>query len=246
MTFLFKVPPSKNPSALNFGQFKVLTFDCYGTLIDWESGILASVAAAASRHSRKIDPQQILALYSRLEPEAQAGPYKNYREVLRLVMRGIGDAMSVKLSSEDEQSLTAALPFWKSFPDTVAALRGLQSKYRLGIISNIDDDLFAQTAPSLEVPFDYIVTAQQAGSYKPSKKNFELAISRIGLPREEILHVAESVYHDVIPAKSLGLSCVWVNRRMGKAKTVGGATPSAVGSPDVVVPDLKALADMAI
>jgi 2-haloacid dehalogenase len=238
------VPNDSRPVALDFDQFEVITFDCYGTLIDWESGILAAIDAVAARHSLRIDPQEILALYSRLEPEAQAGSYKSYRDVLRSVMHGIGDSLGAKFDAVEEGSLAASLPSWKPFDDTVAALRRLKSKYRLGIISNIDDDLFTQTARSLEVPFDYVVTAQQVGSYKPSKRNFEKAIARIGLPREKILHVAESVYHDVIPAKSLGLSTAWVNRRMGKVGS--GATRNVVGSPDIVVPDLKTLAGMAV
>src|SRR5437016_1594292 len=131
---------------LRFDRFKVITFDCYGTLIDWESGILAAVGAALATHSREMNPQEVLSIYSELEPAAQAGAYRPYLEVLREVMRGIGARLSVKFSEQQQQSLTASLPQWKPFPDTVAALRRLKRKYKLGIISNIDDDLFAQTA----------------------------------------------------------------------------------------------------
>jgi len=230
-------------SSPHFDQFEVITFDCYGTLIDWESGILAAIGVALAAHSQKLNPEEVLRAYSELEPPLQAGPYKPYREILQVVMRGIGDRLGAKFSAEEEQSLADSLPTWKPFPDTVAALRRLNSKYKLGLISNIDDDLFAGTAASLQTKFDYVITAQQARSYKPSPRNFELALSRIGLPREKVLHAAESVYHDVIPAKKLGLHTVWVNRRMGKA----GARASGIAAaePDLIVPDLKTLADMA-
>jgi 2-haloacid dehalogenase len=237
------VSHKESTSGLHFDHFDVLTFDCYGTLVDWESGIVAAIKAVAANHSHEMSSEEILGLYSRLEPEAQAAPYKSYREVLRQVMRGIGKAMGVTLTEEEEQSLADSLPSWKPFPDTVAALRKLKSKYKLGVISNIDDDLFAHTASSLEVPFDYLITAQQVGSYKPSPQNFEVALSRIGVPREKILHVAQSVFHDVIPAKALGITSVWVNRHVGKKE--GGATPNAIGAPDLTVPDLKTLADIA-
>src|SRR5438105_1640666 len=128
---------------LRFDRFKVITFDCYGTLIDWESGILAAVGAALAQHSREMNPQEVLSIYSELEPAAQAGAYKPYREVLQTVMRGIGERLSVKFNAQEEHSLAASLPQWRPFPDTVAALKRLKAKYKLGIISNIDDDLFA-------------------------------------------------------------------------------------------------------
>ncbi|MEH1836317.1 MAG: HAD hydrolase-like protein, partial [Nostoc sp.] len=116
----------------------------------------------------------------------------------------------------------------------------LKQKFKLVIISNVDDDLFAFSAKHLEVEFDQIITAEQAKSYKPSLNNFRLAIERIALPLEQILHVAASVYHDIVTAKSLGLSTVWVNRR-AEQKGVS-ATGSALSQPDLEVPDLKTLA----
>ena len=230
-------------TALNFSQFEILTFDCYGTLIDWESGILDAVGKALAAHSRHASSENILSIYSELEPAAQGGLYKSYREILQLVMRGLGQRLGVTFSEEEEQSLAESLPSWKPFPDTVAALQRLKSKYQLGIISNIDDDLFAQTAQHLPVTFDHVVTAQQVGSYKPSLRNFEEALKEIGLHRKKVLHAAESVYHDIIPANKLGIASVWVNRRMGKEGN--GATQSAAGNPELTVPDLKTLAEMA-
>ena len=185
----------------------------------------------------------MLSIYSELEPAAQGGLYKSYREILQLVMRRLGKRLGVIFSDEEERSLAESLPMWKPFPDTVAALKQLKARYKLGIISNIDDDLFAQTAQHLQVIFDHVVTAQQVGSYKPSLRNFEEALKEIGLPRKKVLHAAESVYHDIIPANKLGIASVWVNRRMNKEGS--GATQNAAGKPDLTVPDLKTLAEMA-
>jgi len=129
---------------------------------------------------------------------------------------------------------------WPAFPDSAQALAALQRRYRLAIVSNVDDDLFAASARRLGVAFDWIVTAEQVRSYKPAPAHFLRAIERIGLPRDSLLHVAQSLYHDVAPARSLGLSTVWVNRRLGKAGS--GATPAAQAEPDFTVPDLRALA----
>ena len=128
-------------------------------------------------------------------------------------------------------------------PVALFRLVRLKQKYRLAVISNTDDDLFAQTAATLQVPFDWIVTAQQVKSYKPSRNNFEKALQKIGLPQEKILHVAQSLYHDIVPAQQLGWANVWINRRSGKKGP--GATKSASIMPDLELPDLKTLAELA-
>ena len=125
------------------------------------------------------------------------------------------------------------------FADTQPALKAFERRFRLAIISNTDDDLFARTNQQLDVAFDWIVTAQQVKSYKPSLNNFRQALARIGLPTEQVLHVAQSLFHDHVPAKQLGLETVWVNRRHGKAGS--GATPIADARPDLEVPDLATL-----
>ena len=130
---------------------------------------------------------------------------------------------------------------WPAFPDSAPALLALHNRYKLAIISNIDDDLFAMSAPRLGVQFDWIITAQQAQSYKPALHNFQMAMARIGVPPRHILHVAQSLYHDIAPARSLGLSTVWVNRR--QAQPGWGATPPAQAQPDAEVPDLRTLAE---
>src|SRR5215213_5899106 len=142
-------------------------------------------------------------------------------------------------SPSEVQALPDSVRYWLPFPDTVNALRALKGTYKLAIISNIDDGLFALTARYLEVEFDYIVTAEQAGTYKPSPNNFELALERIGAAPERILHVAESLFHDHAPAKKMGLDTAWIHRRAAKGGF--GATPPAEAEPDLEVPDLDSL-----
>ncbi len=228
---------------LDFRRFSVLTFDCYGTLIDWESGILAALKPVLVAHDRRtLSDDEILGMFAELEERAEAGPYKNYREVLEEVVRAAGERLRFRPTDRDVRSLRESLQDWPPFPDTVAALRALKARYQLAIISNTDDDLFAATARRLEVPFDHVITAQQARSYKPALNNFRLAMERIGEPAAKILHVAQSLYHDIAPAKSMGLTTVWVNRRSGKPGS--GATPPASATPDLEVPDLKTLAEL--
>jgi 2-haloacid dehalogenase len=150
--------------------------------------------------------------------------------------------MNFRPSLEQINSLPESLPQWPPFPDTVASLARLKQKYKLAVISNTDDDLFAETAKTLQVPFDWIITAQQAKSYKPSRNNFQRALEKIGLPKEKILHVGQSLYHDIVPTRELGWANVWVNRRSGKKGQ--GATVTADIKPDLEVPDLKTLAEL--
>lgn len=227
---------------IDFTRFEYLTFDCYGTLIDWETGILNALKAILLTHERNLPDDKLLELYAELESRAETGPYKTYREVLEEVVRGVGVNLRFRPTGREIRSLPESLKDWSPFPDTVAALRRLKTRYRLAIISNTDDDLFAATARRLEVPFDQVVTAQQAGSYKPSLNNFRMAMERIGQPAEKILHVAQSLYHDVAPAESLELATVWVNRRSGKKG--GGATVPHTATPDLEVPDLESLVEL--
>ncbi len=227
---------------LDFNRFEYLTFDCYGTLIDWEAGILGTLKPLLTAHQRDLSDEAILERFAQFEARGEAGEYKPYREVLEEVVRALGIQFRFRPRPREIHSLPESLKSWRPFPDTVPALRELKVRFRLAIISNVDDDLFAATAARLEVPFDHVITAQQARSYKPSPNNFRIALDRIGQPVEKILHVAQSLYHDVVPAKSLGLSTVWVNRRQGK--TGAGATVPASATPDLEVPDLKSLADL--
>jgi 2-haloacid dehalogenase len=224
---------------LDFDRFRALTFDCYGTLIDWESGLLAALRSILASHGKNPGDRQILELYRELEPNAQ-NPYRLYRQVLADVVRGFGDRLGIAVSKAEAESLPESLKHWPPFPDTRAALQLLSTKYKLAIISNTDDDLFAATARQLQTKFDEVITAQQAKAYKPSPALFLLALERLALPPERVLHVGQSMYHDVLPAKSLHLATVLVYRRGF------GATRPTEGKPDLSVPDLRTLAALAV
>ena len=228
---------------LDLTRFKVLTFDCYGTMIDWETGIFSALRPILAAHGKKITDTALLELYSELELSAEQGEFLRYRDVLQSVVRGFGERLGFLPIDAEVRSLPESLANWQPFPDTVAALHKLKSRYQLAVMSNIDDDLFATTAPKLGVAFDHIVTAQQAGCYKPCVKIFKLAETRIGVSREQWLHVGQSIYHDVIPAQSLGIATVWVNRR--SPRPGAGAAKAAVAKPDLEVPDLQTLARLA-
>ena len=197
---------------LDFSRFEIFTFDCYGTLIDWEDGILRCLRRILAAHGKDTEDATILQLYGDFEARAERGEYRSYREVLQSVVRQFGEQLGFTPTEQEVRSLPESLPFWKPWPDTVSALFELHRRFRLAVVSNVDDDLFAATQPQLGLEFDQIVTAQQAKAYKPSLKIFELALSRFGVPAHRVLHVGQSLYHDVLPAQSLGLATVWVNR----------------------------------
>ena len=228
---------------MDFTRFQILSFDCYGTLIDWETGIFSALRPILVAHKITVTDFALLQLYSELELEAEQGEFQLYREVLQSVVRGFGERLGFTPSESEVRSLPGSLAHWQPFPDTVAALRQLKRRYQLAIISNVDDDLFAATTPKLEVAFDHVITAQQACAYKPSLKIFRLAQEKIGIEPERWLHVGQSIYHDVIPAKSLGISTVWVNRP--SPRPGAGAAKAASGQPDLEVPNLSTLADLA-
>ena len=227
---------------MNFAGFKVLTFDCYGTLIDWESGLLAALRPILQKHGKQLSRAETLKVYAELEAAAEAGPFRPYRQVLRSVVLGFGQRLGFEPSLDEVQSLPESLRDWLPFPDTVEALQRLKSRYKLVILSNVDDDLFAYSAKRMEIRFDQVITAQQCRSYKPSLNNFRTAIQRLEVAPGSILHCAESRFHDIAPARQLGIATVWVNRHAHRPG------PSASGSgraqPDLEVPDMKTLADV--
>lgn len=229
---------------LDFSRFELLTFDCYGTLINWEEGILRCVHQILATHGKDTDDDTILRLYGDFEARAEQGEYRSYREVLQSVVRQFGEQLGFSPSEQETRSLPESLKDWRPWPDTVAALHQLRSRFRLAIISNVDDDLFAATLPQLAVDFDPITTAQQARAYKPSVKLFKLALSRVGVPARSVLHVGQSIYHDVLPAQSLGLATAWVNHP--SARTGVGAVKAAAGQPDMQVSSLAELAAAAL
>ena len=229
---------------MKLSSFEVLTFDCYGTLIDWESGILEAVGDVLNAHGRELPPAEILERFARFESTIQAGAYLTYREVLSRVVDEFGRELGFVPSPRERASLPGSITRWAPFGDTVDALRILASRYRLAVISNVDDDLFALSQRRLGVGFDQVVTAQQVGSYKPDARNFELALERLGRPVDAILHVAQSLFHDIAPAKRLGFATVHVNRVSPHGGS--GATMPVSARPDLEVPDLRSLAEMVL
>ena len=228
---------------LDLTRFKVLTFDCYGTMIDWETGIFSALRPILAAHNKSIPDSGLLMLYAELELNAEQGEFLRYRNVLQSVVRGFGERLGFSPTDGEVRSLPESLANWQPFPDTVEALRKLKSRYKLAVMSNVDDDLFASTAPKLGVAFDHVITAQQARCYKPCMRMFELAEERIAVRREQWLHVGQSIYHDVIPAQSLGIATVWVNRP--SPRPGAGAAKAAAGKPDLEVPNLQTLAKLA-
>src|SRR6266478_7678792 len=222
---------------LDLGGFKVLTFDCYGTLIDWEPGIFSALRPILAAHGKSITDSALLELYSDLEVEAERGEFQSYREVLQSVVRGFGQRLGFTPTTAEIRSLPQSLATWRPFRDTVPALLELKKRYQLAVISNVDDDLFASTAPQLKVSFNHVITAGQARCYKPCLEIFKMAVTRIGIPPGQVLHVGQSIYHDVIPAKSLGISTVWVNRPSPRPRA--GAANTAPGKPAPEVPHPK-------
>ncbi|HKS72003.1 MAG TPA: haloacid dehalogenase type II [Terriglobales bacterium] len=228
---------------LDFQKFRALTFDCYGTLIDWETGIFSALRPILRAHGKTSTDAEILEIYSDLEAGAEQGEFHAYREVLRRVVEGFGERLGFVPSEAERISLPASVPLWNPFPDTCQALARLKSRYQLVIISNVDEDLFAKTRPKLGVEFDHVITAGRARCYKPGLAIFKLALKEIGVPAEQVLHAGQSIYHDVIPAQSLGMATAWVNRPSPRPNA--GAAKKADGKPDLEVRDLKRLADAA-
>ncbi|HEY5143134.1 MAG TPA: haloacid dehalogenase type II [Solirubrobacteraceae bacterium] len=231
-------------AAIDFDAFDALTFDTYGTLIDWESGILAALRPVLEQHGVEVADEELLERYARHEAELEAGPFLDYREVLGRALAAIGTDLGFEPAADEVAAFSASVGDWPPFADSADALARLHTRFRLAVITNCDDDLFALSEQRLGLRFDRVITAQQARTYKPSAANFELAFAALGVPRERILHVAQSLYHDHVTAKALGMTTVWVDRRAGRAG--GGATPPADARPDLTVPDMRTLADLAL
>jgi 2-haloacid dehalogenase len=232
---------------LDLDAFEVLTFDCYGTLIDWETGILAGLRPVLARSGRPAADDELLEAYGRAESAIEAGPYRRYRDVLAEALRRVARDWGVEPTAEEAEAFGGSVVDWPAFPDSAAALARLATRYRLAVITNCDDDLFAASNARLGVTFDPIVTAQQVGSYKPDERNFAVMFDRLaalGIARHRVLHVAQSLFHDHAPARRLGLSSVWVDRRHDRPGS--GATPPADAAPYLTVPDLATLARLAV
>jgi 2-haloalkanoic acid dehalogenase type II len=215
-------------------RWDVLTFDCYGTLVDWERGITEAFRAAAAAEGVTLDPARVLAAYEEIEPVVEAERFRPYRDVLTETARRVAARMGWRLSDARAAFLADSLPSWRPFPDTNPALERLAAAgHRLGILSNVDDDLLAGTRRHFTVDFEFAVTAQQVRSYKPAPAHFETARRRIG--RARWLHVAQSLFHDVVPACRLGIAVAWINRQ--------GRRPAAATGAEAEFSTLAELAD---
>ena len=204
-------------TAIDPGHYATLTFDCYGTLIDWESGITGYLQPLLERYDVHVIDEFVLEAFSRLEPELQAEGGA-YTDVLARLLERLGERLAFAPKAEELAGFGASIEHWPAFDDTVAALETLAAHFELAIVSNIDDRLFELSAKHLQVPFDHVITAEQVGVYKPDPKVFEAALGRVKGP---VLHVAQSRFHDIVPAAAAGLDTVWINRpSKGAAKPV--------------------------
>ncbi|HYB88312.1 MAG TPA: haloacid dehalogenase type II [Streptosporangiaceae bacterium] len=227
-------------------DFEALSFDCYGTLIDWEAGLAAVLIPWAREHGVGLTGEQLLAEYASCEEAAEAEhPAELYPDILARSLRVLGGKLAAEVTGQDAARLAASVPDWPAFPDSRDALRALGERFKLIILSNVDRASFAGSNPRLGVEFTSILTAQDIGSYKPSPRNFEALMAeaaRLGVGPGKLLHVAQSLFHDHVPAKRAGLPTVWINRR--HARPGWGATPepSAPVTPDWEFPSMAAFA----
>ena len=202
---------------LNKNNYKTLSFDCYGTLIDWENGILGYLQPLLESFDVHVIDEWVLELYSELEPEEQASG-GSYREVLSRVLERFGTRLAFTPSDELLAAFPASIEYWQPFPDTVGAMKRLARDFDLVALSNVDDDLFEYSNALLDRPFSGIITAERVGAYKPDKRMFETLLAETEGPN---LHVAQSRFHDIVPATAIGLDTVWINRpSLGAAKAI--------------------------
>jgi 2-haloalkanoic acid dehalogenase type II len=214
-------------------DFEVLTFDCYGTLIDWETGMLTALRPLAGRAAHALTDDEILEAHARHESFQQAEtPAMPYSKLLAVVAKRLTEEWRVAASWDECLAYGQSIRNWPAFADTVAALAYLKQHYKLAILSNVDNDSFAHSNRRLGVSFDAVFTAEDIGSYKPSPRNFEYMLEkfvRLGIQRNHILHTAESLFHDHKPANDFGLASCWIHRRHGRegfgATMNPGATP---------------------
>lgn len=208
-----------------------VTFDCYGTLIDWNAGIVEAFRRRGEELGREADAREILDAYHRAEPAVESGEYRRYREVLTRLEEEVGRRLGWPTGGR-RGWLADSLPDWPPFEDTNPALERLAGLgYRLGIVSNVDDDLLAGTRRRLEASFDLLVTAERVRSYKPAPAHFERLLEEVGEDRSRVLHVAQSWFHDVRPATTMGIPVMWVNR-------LAEERPADEPAPTAAVPDL--------
>ena len=232
---------------LDFRRFEALTFDCYGTLIDWESGLLPIFERWAERFGVEARGDTLLEAFAKAEVQTEAEyPSMLYPDILRVVMRRIADGFGMSHDEAASTELAESVGNWPAFPDSADALRSLQRHYKLAILSNVDRASFACSNQRLGVDFDLIVTAEDVGSYKPNLRNFDTVLERLaalGVVKDRVLHVAQSLYHDHVPAKKLGLASVWMDRRHAKSGHGATVPPDTPVMPDAQYPSMQDFAE---
>jgi 2-haloacid dehalogenase len=220
---------------------RAISFDCYGTLIDWQTGILRAARPVLVKHGIVMPDEEIVRRFAVAERRAEGGTYITYKGVLKRVMREMLGERG-ESAGEDVDALWRSIGEWPAFGDTASGLRRLRAKFKVCIASNVDNDLFAMTLPRLGVKPDVVVTAEQVCSYKPREGHFRELLARLGLRAEQVLHAGESVYHDVEPASALGFQTAWVDRQRGGASASGAGERE--GRADMVVGSVAELADL--
>lgn len=207
-------------------DFAVLTFDCYGTLIDWETGIYAALQPWLENHGLPLSPTTVLETFAKHESAQEAEtPTMRYAELLATVHRRLARHWRISSSNAEAEAFARSIADWPAFPDSVPALQYLKAHYQLVILSNVDRLSFAASNRKLHVTFDAIYTAEDIGSYKPEQRNFTYMLERLaaqGVAPSRLLHTAQSLFHDHIPATALGLATCWIDRR--HTQTGYGAT----------------------
>jgi 2-haloacid dehalogenase len=232
---------------MELADFEALSFDCYGTLIDWETGIAAVLTPWAHENGLDLDREALLAAYAGHEAAAEsAQPGALYPHVLASSFSALGGQLGVPVTAEWAAALGNSVPDWPAFPDSQAALASLATRYRLIIVSNVHRAGFAASNARLGVTFDRIITAQDVGSYKPSPGHFDAlgqALTELDVRPGRLLHVAQSLFHDHVPAKERGLPTVWIDRRHDRPGWGATPRPSADVTPDWTFPSMQAFAD---
>lgn len=206
----------------NASDFDILSFDCYGTLVDWESAITSTLQSILLSHDAHWNDAVLLEHFAQFEPTEQDLD-GSYRDVLRRVLGRFGTRLGFVPTDSQLKQFEECIARANPFADTVDALKTLAESFQLAIISNTDDDLFALTAPNLEVSFDYVITAEQVGKYKPNPMMFDYALKQFDCPKSRVLHVAQSLFHDIAPANTFGIANVWIDRTAGEP---GATTPT--------------------
>jgi 2-haloacid dehalogenase len=232
---------------VRFSDAEALSFDCYGTLIDWEAGIATVLRRWAERHGLELTDEQLLTAYSTHEARAEGDhPGDPYPQILARAMRDLGGQLGVPVADADAEALAGSVPDWPAFPDSAQALARLSERFRLIILSNVDRRSFAGSNRRLGVTFTSIITAEDVGSYKPSPRNFDALtqeVRRLGIAPGRLVHVAQSLFHDHVPAKAAGLPTVWINRRFDRPGWGATPEPGAAVTPDLTFTSMAEFAD---